>query len=267
MREILIGLALIALILSGCGIFQEVEEPSATLEAIPLELEETATVEETAAESTPELVQEATESPPEEPEESLVEEAPTEVAEEEASASGGLVLYSIMPEQSEVRFELDEDLRGNRITVVGSTNQVAGQLAIDLADLSATQVGIIQINARTLTTDNNFRNQAINNEILDTGEYEFITFEPTSIEGLPDSAEAGETIEFSIVGTLTIRDITQNATFDVVATAVSQEQIMGSATSVINREDFGLNIPSVPSVANVEEEVELYINFTAATVQ
>ena len=66
-------------------------------------------------------------------------------------------------------FELDEDLRGSRITVVGMTDQVAGEVALDFANLADTQVGTIQINARTLATDNNFRNRAIQNEILQTG--------------------------------------------------------------------------------------------------
>ena len=140
---------------------------------------------------------------------------------------------------------------------------MAGQLSVNLADLSQTQVGIIQINARTLTTDNNFRNRAINNEILDTGVFEFITFTPTAVEGLPASATVGETINFSLVGDLTIRDITVPATFTVEATVVSETQITGTAAAVINRADFNLQIPSVPSVANVEEEVELYIDFTA----
>ena len=36
---------------------------------------------------------------------------------------------------------------------------------------------------------------------------------------------------------------------------------------LILREDYGLVIPQVPNVANVEEEVELYIDFTANAVQ
>lgn len=158
---------------------------------------------------------------------------------------------------------MDEDLRGERKTVIGTTDQVAGQLSLNLADLSQTEVGIIQINARTLLTDNNFRNRAIQNEILDTGQFEFITFTPTGVEGLPATAAVGETVTFTLVGNLTIRDITLPATFTVEATAISDTQLAGSATTIVNRVDYDLQIPSVPNVANVEEEVELYIDFTA----
>jgi len=172
-------------------------------------------------------------------------------------------VYTIDSAASQVRFEIGEDLRGARNNVVGTTDQVAGQISVNLADLSQTEVGIIQINARTLVTDNDFRNRAIANEILDTGDFEFITFTPTSVEGLPASATIGEAISFSIVGDLTIRDITMPATFNVEATAVSETQITGTATATVNRADFGLQIPSVPSVANVDEQVQLFIDFTA----
>jgi len=52
-------------------------------------------------------------------------------------------------------------------------------------------------------------------------------------------------------------------TFAVTATAVSETQIRGAATGIVNRSEFDLNIPEVPDVANVEEEVELTIDFVA----
>ena len=185
------------------------------------------------------------------------------VAVDEASGSGGAAVYVIDPAASQVRFELNEVLRGNPITVVGSTDQVAGEIALDLNDLSTVQLGTIQVNARGLATDNNFRNRAINNEILQTGDYEFITFVPSGIGGLPAGAAVGDTVEFSVNGDLTIRDITQPVTFNVTATVASDSQIEGTASAVVQRADYNLVIPQVPNVANVEEEVELYLDFVA----
>ncbi len=174
--------ALLSLVvLAGCSILQEPEAASAPIEAVPL------TSSGDSGETT--------------------------------AVSGKI--YQITTAGSEVRFELDEDLRGNRITVVGTTDQVAGEIALDLSNLSGAQVGIIQINARTLVTDNDFRNRALNNEILETGQYEFITFAPTAVNGLPTSATVGEAIEFTIDGALTIRDQTAPVSFTVTATAVS----------------------------------------------
>jgi polyisoprenoid-binding protein YceI len=177
--------------------------------------------------------------------------------------AGELTIYQIDPAESHVRFELDEVLRGSPTTVVGSTDQVSGEIAADLDDLSSAKAGLIQINARTLVTDNNFRNRALNNKILNTGDYEFITFEPTAVKGLPSSATVGEVLEFTIDGDLTIRDVTLPVTFAVSASPVSETQLAGSASTTVNWADFDLNIPSVQNVADVEEEVELYIDFVA----
>lgn len=252
-------LFMVLLTVTACGILQEPAAPSATIEAVPLEIEESdasAVVEEPT---------EAAEEPPvelDEAEETMEEEAIAEETTDE-TAVAGLVVYEISQGESDVRFELDEDLRGVRTTVVGTTDQVAGQIALDLSDLSTAQVGEIQINARTLATNNNFRNRAIQNEILDTGEHEFISFVPTAVNGLPASTAVGEEISFTIAGDLTIRDITEPVTFSVVATAVSDSQISGTASATVLRDTYGLNIPEVPNVANVENEVDLIISFVA----
>ena len=292
-RVAVVGLAAIIVpLLAGCGL-QAVEEPTAPIEAIPLELEEVEVVdsepvvveevaevveeptpvpvEESIEEPTVEQVEEPTAEPIEEPTAEPVEEPTAEPIEEPTAEpveeASGITIFQISQDDSEVRFELDEDLAGSRFTVVGVTNQVAGELALDYADLSSTQVGVIQINARTLATDSEFRNRSINNRILDTGTFEFITFTPTGVEGLPESINIGDSVSFSLVGTLTIRDITLDVTFGVEVTAVSDTQISGTASTIINREDFDLVIPSVPNVANVEEEIELYIDFTANAIQ
>lgn len=263
--SVMILLLIAILALSACGVLSEPEAPSAPIEAVPLAVEETP---ETEAYPAAPAVAEVMEAYPEAEANTTaadVAEAYPEAETDTASAEvgGAATIYTISPEGSSVRFELDEDLRGQRVTVVGETDQVAGELAINLSNLSESQVGVMQINARGLATDNNFRNRAIQNEILNTGNFEFITFEPTAVNGLPDSAAVGDTVEFTIDGNLTITDQTQPVTFNVTATIVSEGQITGTATAVVNRTNFGLNIPSVPNVANVEEEVDLIIEFTA----
>lgn len=239
-----IGLLLsaFAIITTSCGLLREPEEASGPLEVIPLD------------------------NPTEAIEMVGTKEASVENPTEPAPAGSGsdqIVIAQINQSESQVRFELDEDLRGERNTVVGTTNQVSGEIAVNPENIQESRVGTILINARTLLTDNDFRNRAIQNQILDTGDYEFITFEPTELTGLPSTGSIGEEIGFSITGDLTIRDITQSVTFEITVTVVSETQMVGSASATINRSDFGLTIPSVRNVANVEEEVELYIDFVA----
>lgn len=189
--------------------------------------------------------------------------ANTAAASDTNVVPAGAFVAQIVPHESEARFLIDEVLNNEPITVVGATNQVAGELAVDPQEPSKTRVGIIQINARTLTTDNDFRNRAIKNRILFTDEYEFITFEPTEITGLPQSGTVGQTYTFQMTGNLTIRDVTQPVTFEVTATPTTDTRLEGTAQATIRYADFNITIPQVPQVASVSDDVRLEIDFVA----
>jgi polyisoprenoid-binding protein YceI len=176
---------------------------------------------------------------------------------------GSAQLYDIVPEETEARFLIGEILRGEPKTVVGKTNQVSGQIAFDSDDPSTTAVGPIQVSARTLVTDNGFRNRAIETRILLSRVFEFVTFTPTAVTGLPDKVVMGEPIQFQIAGDLTITEYTKPLVFDVTAALVSDSRIEGSAVTTIQRDDFNLFVPSATGVAGVEEAVVLEIDITA----
>ena len=222
--------------------------PSGELEAVPIEVST-----QVPAETSSDLLEETVDPDPPATNE-------VDVADEEPKLGG---IYEVQQSGSTVRFLLDEVLRGNDFTVVGKTNQIAGQILIDVDDPTASQLGLVQVNARTIVTDNENRNRAIRNEILDVDAYEFISFEATVLENLPDSIVVGETYAFSIVGMLTIRDVSQEVRFDASLSIDAADQISGSASTTVLYADYNLIIPSVPFVASVEDEVLLEIEFTA----
>ncbi|NJN16367.1 MAG: YceI family protein [Oscillochloris sp.] len=237
-NTLLIGLILLVVVLGGGGfwlyntVLGETEAASGPITAVPLDLSS----------------------------------APTSAPEPTAAAASAPLRYQIVQSGSQVRFQLDELLNGSPFTVVGSTDQVAGELALASDDLGGAQIGVITINARTLATDSDRRDRAIRNVVLSTDSYEFITFTPTAINGLSGSGEPGQSYSFEIVGDLTIRDVTLPVVFTAQVTAESAERLIGSATTTINRNDYGLVIPDVPFVANVSEDVILTIDFVAEAV-
>lgn len=192
---------------------------------------------------------------------------PTATAEPVAAAD--VRLFRIVSEESEVSFTLTEDLRGVFTTVVGVTDQVAGDILVDVNNPAGSRMGELRINARTLTTDNEFRNRAIRSEILQSSSdsYEFISFTPTALEGLPASVSVGDAITFTVTGDLKIREITQSVSFEVTATLVSDDRLEGTASATVTRTQYDLQIPSVPGVANVSDEVQLQLRFVANRVE
>jgi polyisoprenoid-binding protein YceI len=175
------------------------------------------------------------------------------------------VVFNIVPDHSEVRFILNEVLRGSPNQVTGRTNQIAGQIGVDFTTPANSQVGEIKIDARSLSTDNELRNRAIRGQILQSSDdkFEFISFKPTAITGLPDSVTVGQAFSFQIAGDLTIRDITKPVTFDVTVTPASKTQIEGTASATVQRSDYNLTIPNVPGVADVDQAVKLELDFIA----
>lgn len=182
------------------------------------------------------------------------------------TTTGSTVSFVIDQTQSTARFEIDEVLNGNPTHVVGTTDQVVGQVRVDPADLGTAEFSEIAINARTLTTNSERRDRAIRGPIvLDSGSdaNELITLAVTSVDGLSGAAAVGEAIEFTISGDLTIKSNTQPVTFDVSVTRVDEVTLEGSATADLTRDMFEIGIPSVASVADVTNDVLIGLDFVA----
>lgn len=195
---------------------------------------------------------------------------PTDTAIPPTEAPQNRVLYRIAAGgASEARFFLQEDLRGARTDVIGRTDQVAGDIVIDFANPALSQVGVIRTNARTLVTDSSQRNAALRSRILRSAqdEYEFIDFAPSALTGLPDSIGIGTTYPLEIEGMLTIVGQAIPVVFVGEATLASEEHLHGEFTARLRYADWGIAIPNLPFIANVDEEVELTLSFVAERVE
>ena len=81
-------------------------------------------------------------------------------SEELTPESAAATLFRIVPEESEVRFLLDEVLMGTPTRVIARSSELAGDVVVDFQTPANSQIGTIRVNARTLETDNEFRNRA-----------------------------------------------------------------------------------------------------------
>ena len=191
---------------------------------------------------------------------------PTIVSAPSTEAVGTVKTFVIDSAQSVASFEIDEVLRGSPNQVLGQTNQVAGQVQVDLADLSSTQFSQIVVNARTFRTGSDQRDRAIRGPIIlnsASDEFEFIILDIDSATGLGGSAEPGDMLSFSIAGNLTIKGVTNEVVFDVEVTLSDESTVEGPVTTTVLRSDFDIGIPSVPGVAEVTDEVVLSLRFVA----
>lgn len=167
-------------------------------------------------------------------------------------------IYEISKKESVIGFKIDEILNGSPFTAIGTTSQLFGYLSIkDEIDNSILNFTQIKMDARTLHTDNSNRDGAINRFILKTTNEEnaYIIFEGKE-NYIISKIKENETLNFSIEGDLFISGITKKEVFDI-SLIKNVDRIIVSIKSTIKRSDFDLNIPNIPFVANVSDELDI----------
>lgn len=175
------------------------------------------------------------------------------------------VVYEVASDRSEARFLIEEVLRGVENTVVGTTNQIDGSIAVDFAS-GEIEVGEFVINVRTIATDDEIRDRTIRTLILESNqdEYEFAVFTPVRDTADFDILAIGEVASFQVTGDLTIRDVTSSVTFTMSVALDSEATITGRASTTISWDDFDITIPYVGGnsiVASVGDTVDLEMEF------
>jgi polyisoprenoid-binding protein YceI len=172
-------------------------------------------------------------------------------------------IYRISQIDSKVEFSIKELLYGEPKIVVGTTSEIAGDIALTDSHLD---IGIIKIDARTFITDNNQRNGAIVRLILRSNKEgnEYIVFRPISND-FTGTIVPGKSISFNVRGELIISGITKMAEFKVVA-LVTNDAITGTAETIINRSDYGIIIPNLPFIANVDNSFPVVAEIKAKKV-
>ena len=189
----------------------------------------------------------------------------TDLTTPEVDAGVGTV-FVIDPTRSVASFELGEILNGNPKQVVGTTSELAGQVAVDPSDPEGMRFSPILVNARTFRTDSSQRDRQIRGPVILNSardEFEMITFVVTSTAGLTGPVTVGSIRDLTITGDLTIKGATRSVTFEVTVEYTDEMTLAGTAETLVRRTDFGIGIPSVRSVAGVDEEVLLRLEFVA----
>src|SRR5690349_10550366 len=148
-QMIIVGLLGIALIVGVAAytVFKTPEAASGPLEAIPLAqstAEASSILAPTQAAGAASTTGAAADS------------TATGAATSDIAAASNAVVLQIDQANTTANFVIDEVLNDAPKTVIGTTDQVAGEIAIDPQDPTKTQIGTIQVNARTLTTDSEF---------------------------------------------------------------------------------------------------------------
>ena len=79
---------------------------------------------------------------------------------------------------------------------------------------------------------------------------------------LPADYTEGSEVTFTLVGDMTIRDVTKSVTWTVVG-VLQDGVVTGTATTSIVMSDFGFSPPNIANMIKVEDKADLTVNFVA----
>jgi len=178
---------------------------------------------------------------------------------------GGLQTFKIIPGESKVSYEVGEVFlnQDNAFNVaVGITTEVNGEILVDRDNPQNSSIGIVSVDINQFTSDNQRRDNAIRERFLQSAQFPIVEFTPNDIQGLPENYEEGQQITFQVTGDVTIRDVTQPATFDVMLVG-NGDTISGEATTTILMSDYGFGPISIAGILNTEDEVKIKVVFVA----
>jgi polyisoprenoid-binding protein YceI len=172
--------------------------------------------------------------------------------------------FAIVPDETTASYSIEETFinQNNRVgTAVGKTNAVQGELTLNYEDPSASQFGQFVVDISTLTSDRPRRDNAIREQWLESASYPLTTFVVKEVRGFPADAQEGQSIQFQLVGDMTLKETTRPATWDVTAT-LAGDRLTGQATTFIMLQDYNVPPPSIAGILSVTDGAQLTLDFT-----
>ena len=190
-----------------------------------------------------------------------------------AEPVSGTHTYIIVPDESTASYIVEEEFFAGALakygidagfnTVTGVTNEIEGQLQLNLDDLSAALGdNHFTVNLPSLATDREIRDDWIRDNGPNLNAYPVAEFAGTAIQNAPASYDAGQEVTFQLVGDLTIHGVTKNVTFGVTA-ALAGNTLTGVAETNLKLTDFGIEPPSFANTLTVADDFMIHVEFTA----
>jgi polyisoprenoid-binding protein YceI len=170
------------------------------------------------------------------------------------------------PESDSVVFESDAKLE----FIEGTTNVISGVIDFDPTKPQLPCGGHLRVDARTLKTGIEMRDEHMRERHLQTDQFPFIEFVLKSVEGLPAQLESGSAQKFQLAGDFTVhgttKAITAPGTVEMVATGGfdKPQAMIVTATFNIKLDDYGVPRPKM-LLLKLAETIRIRVRFVAST--
>ncbi len=176
------------------------------------------------------------------------------------NASASASAYNTVPNQSEASYSVQEQFLNRDLPndAVGKTKSVQGSFLL----ISGAQPVInnlkMTVDLRTLTSDEQRRDNSIKDRWLESNTYPNAVFEAKDVKVPSGQGE----VTFNMTGNMTIHGVTRQETFKVTG-KLSGDTITGKATTNILMKNYGFDAPTISGILTVKDGVAVTLNFTA----
>jgi polyisoprenoid-binding protein YceI len=155
-------------------------------------------------------------------------------------------------------YRVDEVLNGQNVTVTGRTDEVTGDLTVADGRLTT---GTVSVDLASVATDSGQRDNQFRGMVMDTDRFptaDFALTRPVPLGGL----EVGSTISVSLVGTMTLKGTTRDATIPATVQRTAADAVTITGSLPLTWSDYGVDAPNLGFVS-VEDEGTIEFSFSA----
>jgi hypothetical protein len=178
-------------------------------------------------------------------------------------AGTGETVYRIDPTQSAVKYDVEEKLLGQGAhTAEGTTNGIAGDIALNAANPGASHVGTIVVNVEELHSDNNLRDAKMRADNLASHDFPLAQLSATALNGMPPSLTEGTSYHFTVESQLSVKNNPQPVTWQVDGT-VAGGKLTLTATTQVKMSSWGIGPISVAGLVSTSDDLTLTMTLTA----
>lgn len=172
--------------------------------------------------------------------------------------------YAITADQSQAQVTVNEKLAflPSNSDAVLTTNSVQGQIVLG-AEGKPTTASKIQVDLRTLKSDQTMRDNYIRSTTLQSDQFPIAEFVITGVDGWQGPLQNGQQSTFKLLGTMTIHGVTKPVSFDTTAT-MNGGTLNGTAKTSFTFEDFGMTPSNKANIVTVNDLINLQMTIAAA---
>jgi polyisoprenoid-binding protein YceI len=185
-----------------------------------------------------------------------------------AQENSAVIRLRTAPHGNEARYRVREQLAGVDFPndAIGKTSRVDGSIAVAADGTVLVSDSRFTIDLASLTSDRDRRDNYLRRNTLQTEQHPTAVFVPKVIRGIKFPMPQNGEVKFQMVGDLTIKGVTKEVTWDVVARSETGS-VIGQAKTRFTFADLQLEKPRVRSVLTVDDDITLEYDFQLVPVR